>query len=351
MEDDILFGGGTPRAPRDASARPRDAEDGRAAAPDGLAQRRAHPASTAPAATHWGILDANAGARESRAAVGSWQATAFAAAPSLAPAPHSGVNSGAGAAYHQPFVNSHALAAIAHDDAAWDGVADEFDLAPSHMDAAGVAAFADYGRAAHTSSAPAGLSQLGASAGASAAGGGGYSSRGEVDAGGLALIPTTQIPHPYSQVFSRYKYFNRMQSQVFDSLYHSDRNVAVAAPTSTGKTVVFELAMLREIMKRDGWVSSSDDSCDGAASGGRSSVRGGKMVYLAPLRALADERYEDWRQRFAPLGVKVLCLTGDFAGDNAAVSSGSSSSSSSDDSGDVGEDGDEAAVPRESARS
>lgn len=38
-----------------------------------------------------------------------------------------------------------------------------------------------------------------------------------------------------------------MQSTVLDELFNGDENVVVIAPTGTGKTVLFELAILRMV--------------------------------------------------------------------------------------------------------
>ena len=61
----------------------------------------------------------------------------------------------------------------------------------------------------------------------------------------------------------------------------------VAAPTGSGKTGVMELAMLRT------WASRVDSQ-----SGAFSHPKGAaKAVYVAPLRALVQERHADWSCR------------------------------------------------------
>ena len=42
---------------------------------------------------------------------------------------------------------------------------------------------------------------------------------------------------------------------------------------------------------------------------------GGRCVYLAPLKAIADDRYADWSRRFGKRGVAVELLTGETATD------------------------------------
>jgi ATP-dependent DNA helicase HFM1/MER3 len=60
-----------------------------------------------------------------------------------------------------------------------------------------------------------------------------------------------------------------------------------SAPTASGKTVCFELAIVRSLIEQ---ISSI-------------------VIYLAPIKALCHERYSDWSQKFPQL--KCFELTGD----------------------------------------
>ena len=64
-------------------------------------------------------------------------------------------------------------------------------------------------------------------------------------------------------------------------------NLLVSAPTSSGKTFVGELAAFHEAYK------------------------GGRVVYLVPLRAVAEEKYDEFRDRYKDYGVSVIISTGD----------------------------------------
>jgi helicase len=68
------------------------------------------------------------------------------------------------------------------------------------------------------------------------------------------------------------------------------QNMVVAIPTASGKTLIAILAIFEKMLK----------------------VQAGKAIYLAPLRALASEKYEEFKEYADGLGYKVAITTGDF---------------------------------------
>jgi helicase len=100
------------------------------------------------------------------------------------------------------------------------------------------------------------------------------------------LVPTHLFPYakfPFEK-------FNPVQSGLFD-VYDQDANFCMAASTSSGKTACAEIVLSYEIRKR-----------------------GGKGMYIAPLKALAQEKIDDWKHNenhhFADL--KLSICTGDY---------------------------------------
>jgi ATP-dependent helicase YprA (DUF1998 family) len=136
---------------------------------------------------------------------------------------------------------------------------------------------------------------------------------GSLDGTKSHLRPVTELPDEFRSVFSGFPYFNviqvllsifsvsnfssfksliALQSDIFDDVMYGDRPLVVSAPTGSGKTVIFELAMVRvlqlcanvpEIWNRP------------------------KMVYMAPMKSLCSEKFREWKEKFEDrkLGVKV----------------------------------------------
>ncbi|KHN94498.1 Sec63 domain protein [Metarhizium album ARSEF 1941] len=99
----------------------------------------------------------------------------------------------------------------------------------------------------------------------------------------------------YVELYPHWTQFNRIQTQTFNSLYKTDQNVFIGAPTGSGKTVCAEFAILRH------WTQGGD----------------GRTVYIAPFQEVVDARLQDWQKRLAHLngGKEIVKLTGETATD------------------------------------
>lgn len=60
----------------------------------------------------------------------------------------------------------------------------------------------------------------------------------------VTILPTSTLPDRLRSLFP-YDYFNAMQSKAFHSIYASDHNIVLSAPTGSGKTACFEFAIAR----------------------------------------------------------------------------------------------------------
>ncbi|CAH2045144.1 unnamed protein product [Thlaspi arvense] len=113
------------------------------------------------------------------------------------------------------------------------------------------------------------------------------------------LKSVIDLPGNFRSAFS-FRYFNSLQSECFPLCFHSDINMVVSAPTGSGKTVLFELCILRLLSK-----SISKEGRFLHAKGAL------KTVYISPSKALVQEKLRDWNQKFNSWGISCLELTGD----------------------------------------
>ncbi|WP_297551769.1 ATP-dependent DNA helicase [Thermococcus sp.] len=78
------------------------------------------------------------------------------------------------------------------------------------------------------------------------------------------------------------------QAEALKSGALEGRNLVLAIPTASGKTLVSEIVMVNKLLRE-----------------------GGKAVYLVPLKALAEEKYREFKE-WEKLGLKVAATTGDY---------------------------------------
>src|SRR3989344_5589561 len=81
------------------------------------------------------------------------------------------------------------------------------------------------------------------------------------------------------------------QVEAINSGYLEGKNLLLTIPTSSGKTLIAEIAALKTVLE---------------------SNKQKKVLYLVPLRALAMEKQNEFIEKYASLGVKVAVSIGDF---------------------------------------
>jgi len=125
---------------------------------------------------------------------------------------------------------------------------------------------------------------------------------------GRKLVDVTEMDRLCKKTFKGYKSLNRMQSLVYPIAYRTNENMLICAPTGAGKTDAAMLAILNAISHNltpnpveepdalDFIVNSEDF----------------KIIYVAPMKALAAEITEKLGKRLAWLGIQVREFTGDM---------------------------------------
>lgn len=83
---------------------------------------------------------------------------------------------------------------------------------------------------------------------------------------------------------------NDLQLRAINDFGVLDReNLVVTAPTSSGKTMIGELAAIKAAATR------------------------GRTVFLLPMKGLVNDKYEQFTRMYGPLGIKTIRATGDYS--------------------------------------
>ncbi|KAH7549222.1 hypothetical protein JRO89_XS13G0000800 [Xanthoceras sorbifolium] len=114
----------------------------------------------------------------------------------------------------------------------------------------------------------------------------------------LVMIEIKELDDFAQAAFHGYKSLNRIQSRIFQTVYFTNENILVCAPTGAGKTNIAMISILHEIGQhfKDGYLHKDEF----------------KIVYVAPMKALAAEVTSTFSHRLSPLNVTVRELTGDM---------------------------------------
>lgn len=115
---------------------------------------------------------------------------------------------------------------------------------------------------------------------------------------GNKLVPISSLDEVGQMAFQGVKTLNRIQTIVFDTAYHTNENLLICAPTGAGKTNIALLTVVHQIRQFiDQGVIKKDQF---------------KIVYVAPMKALAAEMTQNFNKKLNCLGISVKELTGDM---------------------------------------
>ena len=113
------------------------------------------------------------------------------------------------------------------------------------------------------------------------------------------LISIDMLDDWAKPAFAGMSRLNPIQSRVFNTAYNSSENMLICAPTGAGKTNIAMLTYLNLVKQ----FVAEDGNID------RNRIKG---IYIAPMKALAQEVVEKFSSRLKPLGLIVREFTGDM---------------------------------------
>ena len=103
------------------------------------------------------------------------------------------------------------------------------------------------------------------------------------------VAPSEVIPLQFQSLF-KYPYLTKVQSLSAPKILDNDDHVVIQAPTGSGKTALFEFAILRALMTHG---------------------LDFKAIYLVPIKALCSEKSGEWAKLFSTLKLNLLAINGD----------------------------------------
>lgn len=87
---------------------------------------------------------------------------------------------------------------------------------------------------------------------------------------------------------SGYERLNPPQAMAIEAGLLEGKNMVVATPTASGKTAIAEMACIKAVME------------------------GRKAIYIVPLKALATEKFDEFKQKYEPMGIRTAVSIGDM---------------------------------------
>lgn len=98
--------------------------------------------------------------------------------------------------------------------------------------------------------------------------------------------------------------FHPPQADAISAGVLAGENLVMAVPTASGKTLIAELAILKALS-----ASTQPERGEGLPS---PSPAGRRCLYIAPLKALASEKYKDFKAKYERLGITFGIAIGDL---------------------------------------
>ncbi|XP_060805871.1 activating signal cointegrator 1 complex subunit 3 [Amyelois transitella] len=115
---------------------------------------------------------------------------------------------------------------------------------------------------------------------------------------GNKRVPIAELDEIGQMAFENIKELNRIQSVVFQTAYNTNENLLICAPTGAGKTNIALLTVVHQIKQHiENNVIMKNKF---------------KIIYIAPMKALASEMTASFGRRLKGLGISVRELTGDM---------------------------------------
>lgn len=113
------------------------------------------------------------------------------------------------------------------------------------------------------------------------------------------ILKSHQFPESVIEIFAQHNIteFYPPQAQAINAGALDGKNILLSVPTAAGKTLIAELCMLKNILQNNG-----------------------RCLYIAPLKALVNEKCEDFTKKYSALDIAVGSASSDAAASDTILS-------------------------------
>ena len=105
------------------------------------------------------------------------------------------------------------------------------------------------------------------------------------------IIQKLPLPKFFTEYYTKFPNLTPIQEKAVEANLLKDKSLLICAPTASGKTLVATMAIANTLGK-------------------------GKAIYLVPLKALANEKYNEYKALLENTDYKVVQSTGDIDSDS-----------------------------------
>jgi helicase len=113
------------------------------------------------------------------------------------------------------------------------------------------------------------------------------------------ILKSHQFPQSVIDIFTQHNIIDLYppQTEAINAGALDRKNVLLSVPTAAGKTLIAELCMLKSILRNNG-----------------------RCLYIAPLKALVNEKCEDFTKKYSPLNITIGSASSDAATSDTILS-------------------------------
>lgn len=124
----------------------------------------------------------------------------------------------------------------------------------------------------------------------------------------MTQLQDLPLPDFFKAYYSKFPQFTPVQEKALLAGLFDDKSLLVCAPTASGKTLIATMAICQKLNENS---INSDKNSNNSNNNKKDQNTSGKAIYLVPLKALANEKFKEYKELFNGTKHKVIISTGE----------------------------------------